>query len=56
VYRELVFFMMQDSKTITRATYLLWVAHDLERIADHTTSISEREAFLVTGRVEELNT
>lgn len=55
VYRELVFFMMQDPKTITRATYLLWVAHNLERIADRTTNIGERVVFLVTGRVEELN-
>ena len=56
VYRELVFFMMQDPKTITRATHLLWVAHNLERIADRTTNIGERVVFLVTGRVEELNT
>ena len=55
VYRELVFFMMQDPKTITRATHLLWVAHNLERIADRTTNIGERVVFLVTGRVEELN-
>ncbi|MBC8264449.1 MAG: phosphate signaling complex protein PhoU [Anaerolineales bacterium] len=56
VYRELVFFMMQDPRTITRATHLLWVAHNLERIADRTTNIGERVVFLVTGRVEELNT
>jgi phosphate transport system protein len=56
IYRELLFFMMQDPKTITRATYLLWVAHNLERIADRTTNIGERVVFLVTGRVEELNT
>lgn len=56
VYRELVFFMMQDPRTITRATHLLWVAHNLERIADRTTNIGERVVFFVTGRVEELNT
>lgn len=55
VYRELMFFMMQDPKTITRATHLLWVAHNLERIADRTTNIGERVVFLVTGQVEELN-
>jgi phosphate transport system protein len=55
VYHELVFFMMQDPRTITRATHLLWVAHNLERIADRTTNIGERVVFLVTGRVEELN-
>jgi len=55
VYRELMFFMMQDPKTIGRATHLLWVAHNLERIADRTTNIGERVVFLVTGQVEELN-
>ena len=55
VYRELMFFMTQDPKTITRATHLLWVAHNLERIADRTTNIGERVVFLVTGREEELN-
>jgi len=55
VYRELLFFMTQDPKTITRATHLLWVAHNLERISDRTTNIGERVVFLVTGQVEELN-
>ncbi len=55
VYRELMFFMMQDPRTITRATYLLWVAHNLERIADRTTNIGERVVFLVTGEIVELN-
>lgn len=55
IYRELMFFMMQDPKTITRATHLLWVGHNLERIADRTTNIGERVVFLVTGQVEELN-
>ena len=34
VYRELLTFMIEDSKTITRATYLIWAVHNLERIAD----------------------
>ena len=33
VYRELLLFMIQDPQTIQRATWLLWTAHDLERIA-----------------------
>ena len=37
VYHELIMFMVSDPKTIQRATYLLWVAHDLERIADRAT-------------------
>lgn len=54
-YRELLIFMLQDPKTITRATHLLWVAHNLERIADRVTNICERIIFLITGKYEELN-
>lgn len=55
VFRELLVFMMNDPRTIRRATYLLWVAHNLERVADRATNIGERVLFLVTGQVEELN-
>jgi phosphate transport system protein len=55
VYRELLLFMMQDPRTITRATYLLWVAHNLERIADRTTNIAERVFFTARGEVVDLN-
>ena len=51
VYRELLTYMIEDPHTIRRATYLIWVAHDLERIADRATNIAERVTFLVTGRV-----
>ena len=47
--------MIEDPSTITRATYLMWVAHNLERIADRATNICERVAFMVTGRMEEFN-
>ena len=53
VYRELLTYMIHDPKSIQRATYLLWVAHDLERIADRATNIGERVIFLVTGRLTE---
>ena len=49
IYRELLTFMLEDPRTITRATYLLWVAHDLERIADRATNIAKRVIYLVTG-------
>ena len=55
VYRELLLFMIQDPSTIQRATYLLWVAHDLERIADRATNIAERVIFLLTGKLVEGN-
>ena len=55
VFQELLTFMMADPSTIRRATYLLWVAHDLERIADRTTNIAERVIYLVTGKVSDIN-
>ncbi len=51
IYRELLTFMIEDPKTIRRATYLLWVGHDLERIADRATNIAERVIYLVTGKL-----
>ena len=55
VYRELLLFMIQDPKTIERATRLLWVAHDVERIADRAPNIAARGMFLVTGKMVEIN-
>ncbi len=54
IYRELLTYMMADPATITRATRLLWVAHNLERIADRVTNICERTTFMVTGNRAEL--
>lgn len=54
VYRELLTYMLQDPHTIDRATWLLWVAHNLERIADRVTNVCERVVFLVTGELEEI--
>ena len=50
VYRELLTYMIRDPRNVQRATYLLWVAHDLERVADRATNIAERVIYLVTGR------
>lgn len=55
VYRELLTFMMNDPRTIERATHLTWVAHNLERIADRVTNICERVVYLVEGKIAELN-
>jgi phosphate transport system protein len=55
VYRELITFMINDPKTIERATHITWIAHNLERIADRVTNISERVVYMVQGRIEELN-
>ena len=50
VYHDLLEYMINDPSTVQRATYLLWVAHDLERIADRATNIAEQVEFLVKGR------
>ena len=54
VYRELLSFMTEDPTIITRATYLLWAAHNLERIADRVTNICERIVFLVKGSMDDI--
>jgi len=54
VFRELLTFMAENTKTITRATRLIWVAHNLERSADRVTNICERVVYLVTGKMMEI--
>jgi phosphate transport system protein len=51
IFRELLTYMMEDAKTIARAVYLIWVSHNLERIADRVTNICERIIFMVTGEI-----
>lgn len=54
VFHDLLIFMAEDPRTITRATRLLWVAHNLERSADRVTNICERVVFCITGKMEEI--
>ncbi len=53
VYRELMTYIMADARTIERANWLLWAAHNLERFADRVTNICERTLFVVTGEYKE---
>jgi phosphate transport system protein len=55
IFRELLSFMVEDPKTTTRALYLLFSAHNLERIGDRVTNIIERVIFLSSGEMKELN-
>ena len=55
VYRELLSLMMENPRDIDRATYLLWVAHNLERTADRVANICERVIFMVTGEFVEMD-
>ena len=55
IYRELLTYMIADPQTIDRATWLLWVGHNLERIADRVTNICERVIYKATGQIVEIN-
>ncbi|MBI3242067.1 MAG: phosphate signaling complex protein PhoU [Chloroflexi bacterium] len=55
IFDELLAIMAQDPGTIQRGTYLLWCAHNLERIGDRVTNIAERVIFMTTGTMKELN-
>jgi phosphate transport system protein len=55
VYRELMVLIIGDPKLIQRANWLLWVAHNLERMADRVTNICERTIFVVTGELKEIS-
>ncbi len=54
VFRELLTYMIEDERTVKRAMHLLFVAHNLERIADRVTNICERVIYLDTGQMKEL--
>jgi phosphate transport system protein len=49
IYKELIVFMETDPATVSRALDLIFVARNLERIADHATNIAEDVLFLVRG-------
>lgn len=55
IVSHLMDYMVNDPTTIERATHLLWVAHNLERIGDRVTNICERVVFILTGEFEELD-
>lgn len=55
IFDELLEIMARDPATIQRGTYLLWCAHNLERIGDRVTNIAERVIFMTEGTMQELN-
>jgi phosphate transport system protein len=55
VYRELLMLMLANPRTIDQATHLLWVAHNLERVADRVQNICERVVFVATGSMREFS-
>jgi phosphate transport system protein len=55
VYDELVEAMTKNPKIIEQTTRYLWVAHNLERMADRVTNICERTVFIATGDLMEID-
>jgi phosphate transport system protein len=55
IFQELIEIIAADTTLITRAMFLLFAAHNLERIADRVTNICERVIFLSTGRLSEFH-
>jgi len=55
VYHDLLKIMIADPTTIDRANYLMWAAHNLERMADRVTNICERAVYVATGELKEID-
>jgi phosphate transport system protein len=53
-FRKLVLYMIEHPREITKVTWLVWVAHNLERFADRVTNINERVVFSVSGNITEV--
>ncbi len=51
LFRELLSFMLEDPRTISRAICLTFIAKCLERIADHATNIAELVVYLLEGKI-----
>lgn len=56
VLHELLRAMVENPSAVTGATYLLWVAHNLERIGDRVVNICERIIYVATGELADLDT
>jgi len=55
IFREILSFMVEDPHTTSRGLYLIFAAHNLERIGDRVTNIVERILFMTSGEMHELN-
>jgi phosphate transport system protein len=54
VYHDLMDLIMNDPAEVQKANWLLWVAHNLERVADRVTNICERTVFVASGELKEI--
>ena len=55
IYRVLITYVIQDPTAIERSNWLIWAAHNLERVGDRVTNICERTIFIATGKMEEVD-
>jgi phosphate transport system protein len=55
IFRELLSFMLEDTRTIQQATHLLFVGRHMERMADYCTNLGEAVYFMVKGERKDLN-
>lgn len=55
IFREILACILEDPATTTRGLYLLFSAHNLERIGDRVVNIAERIVFMTSGELRELN-
>lgn len=55
IYKDLMRFVTSDESSVERVNWILWTAHNLERVADRVTNICERTIFTVTGELKELD-
>jgi phosphate transport system protein len=55
IFREILTYILEDPTCTTRALYLLFSAHNLERIGDRVVNIAERVIFMSSGEMRELN-
>ena len=49
LFRELLTYMMEDPRTITACSHLMFMAKNIERIGDHATNIAENLHYMVVG-------
>jgi phosphate transport system protein len=55
LYNEAIHTVLGDPRNIERANYVIWAAHNLERLGDRVTNICERVVYIVTGERPELD-
>jgi phosphate transport system protein len=55
IYHEIIATMVSNPDIIDLASQLLWVAHNIERMADRVTNICERTVFITTGELMEMD-